>query len=54
MGIRGNRVVRIPLEECVADSRAINECLSARQFDRALELRGRSFNDVPRTPIARC
>ncbi len=45
MGIRGNRVVRIPLEECVADSRAINECLSARQFDRALELRGRSFNE---------
>jgi len=49
MGIRGNRVVRIPLEECVADSRQVNECLAARQFDRALELRGTSFNDSLRT-----
>jgi 6-phosphofructokinase 1 len=49
MGIRGNRVVRIPLEECVANSRQINECLAARQFDRALELRGTSFNDSLRT-----
>jgi 6-phosphofructokinase 1 len=49
MGIRGNRVVRIPLEECVANSRAVNECLSARQFDRALALRGEAFNDALRT-----
>jgi 6-phosphofructokinase 1 len=49
MGIRGNRVVRIPLEECVAESREINELLTARQFDRALELRGAGFNDALRT-----
>ena len=49
MGIRGNRVVRIPLGECVADSRRINEALAAREFDRALELRGASFNDALRT-----
>jgi 6-phosphofructokinase 1 len=46
MGIRGNRVVRIPLEACVSESREINKCLTARQFDRALELRGSSFNDA--------
>jgi 6-phosphofructokinase 1 len=49
MGMRGNRVVRIPLEECVADSRRINEALAACDFDRALELRGASFNDALRT-----
>jgi len=49
MGIRGNRVVRIPLEECVAESREIVECLAALQFDRALELRGAGFNDALRT-----
>jgi 6-phosphofructokinase 1 len=49
MGMRGNRVVRIPLDECVADSRRVNEALKAREFDRALELRGTSFNDALRT-----
>jgi 6-phosphofructokinase 1 len=49
MGIRGNRVVRIPLEECVADSRQVNVALEARSFARALELRGTSFNDALRT-----
>ncbi len=49
MGMRGNRVVRIPLDACVADSRHINEALAAREFDRALELRGTSFNDALRT-----
>jgi len=61
MGMRGNRAVRIPLEACVADSRAVNECLSSRQYARALDLRGPGFNDslatyrtlvraLPRTP----
>ena len=49
MGMRGNRVVRIPLDACVADSRQINEALAAREFDRALALRGPSFNDALRT-----
>ena len=49
MGMRGNRVVRIPLEECVAESRRVNEALEARDFDRALEMRGTSFNDALRT-----
>jgi 6-phosphofructokinase 1 len=49
IGIRGNRVVRIPLAECVAQTRDINEKLAARQFDRVLALRGRSFNDSVQT-----
>ena len=49
VGIRGNRVVRIPLTECVAQTRDINEKLAARQFDRVLALRGRSFNDSVET-----
>ena len=49
MGMRGNRVVRIPLDACVADSRRVNEALDAREFERALELRGASFNDALRT-----
>jgi len=47
--MRGNRVVRIPLEECVANSRRVNEALAARAFDQALEWRGESFNDALRT-----
>ena len=49
MGMRGNRVVRIPLGECVADSRRINEALEAREFERARDMRGGSFNDALRT-----
>jgi len=49
IGMRGNRVVRIPLEACVADSRRVNDALQAREFDRALERRGASFNDALRT-----
>ena len=43
IGMRGNRVVRIPLTECVSKSREINTLLEARDYARALELRGRSF-----------
>ena len=49
MGIRGNRVVHIPLGECVADSRTINDFLTARDYDGALRLRGASLNDALRT-----
>jgi len=49
MGMRGNRVVRIPLGECVADSRRVNEALESREFERARDMRGPSFNDALRT-----
>lgn len=49
VGIRGNRIVRVPLTECVAQTREINRLLEAREFDRALALRGTAFNDAWRT-----
>ncbi len=49
IGMRGNRVVRIPLAECVAKTREINDLLGAGVFDRALEARGPSFNTAFRT-----
>ncbi len=49
IGIRGNRAVRLPLAECVFRTREINSLLEAQQYDRALELRGSSFNTALRT-----
>ena len=49
MGIRGNRVVHIPLDECVAASRSVNERLTARDYEGAMRLRGASLNDALRT-----
>ncbi len=44
IGMRGNRVVRIPLTECVSKTREINRLLESREYAKALELRGNSFN----------
>ena len=45
IGIQGNRVVRIPLTECVSKTCDINQKLVSGQFARALALRGSSFVD---------
>ena len=49
IGMRGNRVVRIPLAECVSKTREINRLLKARSYAKALELRGSSFNTALRS-----
>jgi 6-phosphofructokinase 1 len=49
IGMRGNRVVRIPLAECVAKSREINTLLESHDYAKALELRGSSFNTALRS-----
>ncbi len=49
VGIRGNRIVRIPLSECVSDTRAINLHLQNKEHAKALSLRGTAFNDAWRT-----
>lgn len=49
IGMRGNRVTRMPLTECVARTREINALLEAHEYDRALELRGNSFRTSLRT-----
>jgi 6-phosphofructokinase 1 len=43
IGVRGNRVVHIPLTECVSKTREINTALGARDYARVMELRGHSF-----------
>jgi 6-phosphofructokinase 1 len=43
IGVRGNRVVALPLAECVTKTREINSALEARHFERAMELRGHGF-----------
>jgi 6-phosphofructokinase 1 len=49
IGIRGNRVVRLALAECVSQTREINRLLESREYDKALALRGTAFNDAWRT-----
>ncbi len=43
IGVRGNRVVHIPLAECVAKTREINSLLEAHEYQRAAEARGHGF-----------
>ena len=45
VGMRYNRVTRLPLMECVAQTRAVADAIAARADDRALELRGSSFKE---------
>ena len=49
MGIRGNRLIRIPLSECVSQTREINRLLESHDYAKALALRGTAFNDAWRT-----
>jgi 6-phosphofructokinase 1 len=49
IGVRGNRVVTIPLAECVSKTCEINARLEAGEYARALELRGNSFVTALRT-----
>ncbi|THD29146.1 putative pyrophosphate-dependent phosphofructo-1-kinase [Fasciola hepatica] len=43
ISLDGNQAVRVPLVRCVEKTRMVGEALKARQFDRAVELRGTSF-----------
>jgi 6-phosphofructokinase 1 len=43
IGVRGNRVVQIPLTECVSKTREINMLLEGHEYARATELRGHAF-----------
>ncbi len=45
IGIRGHRVVRSPLMECVKATREVADAIKANDVDRAMELRGGSFSD---------
>jgi 6-phosphofructokinase 1 len=45
IGIRDNRITRSPLMQCVEQTRSVARAIAARDFDRAAELRGRSFRE---------
>jgi len=45
IGMRYNRVTRLPLMECVKKTQAVAEAISERNFDLAMDLRGGSFKE---------
>lgn len=49
IGIRENRITTAPLMECVARTRAVAEAIEAKDYDRAMALRGASFGEGFRT-----
>ncbi len=49
IGMRYNRVSRLPLMECVRQTRVVAEAISSRDYNRAMELRGGSFKEAFRT-----
>ncbi len=46
MGFHNNRVTRVPLMPAVEQTRAVAAALSARDFDRAIQLRSPSFQET--------
>lgn len=45
IGMKGNRVTRLPLMECVEKTRAINVAIKECNFTEAMELRGSGFKE---------
>lgn len=46
IGIRNNRMTRIPLMESVRNTQAVADAVEAKDFERAMELRSTSFKDA--------
>jgi 6-phosphofructokinase 1 len=49
IGLKGNKIVNTPLEECLRKTKEINEAVKNCEFDRAMELRGNSFREAFQT-----
>ncbi len=45
IGMRGNRITKLPLMKCVAKTRAVTDAIRNKDFTKAMELRGASFAD---------
>lgn len=45
IGLKGNKIVNTPLEECLHKTREVNEAVEQRDFNRAMELRGNTFRE---------
>jgi 6-phosphofructokinase 1 len=46
IALRNNRIVRLPLMECVRKTERVNEALQERDYESAMALRGKSFSDA--------
>jgi 6-phosphofructokinase 1 len=46
IGFKGNRVVRLPLMECVEKTQAVAAAIEAKDYAKAMELRSSSFTDA--------
>lgn len=49
IGMRGNRIIRSPLQPCVEQTRRIAAAMASRDFDTAMTLRGQNFQTAFRT-----
>lgn len=49
IGMRGNRIVRSPLMQCVEQTNAVADAIAAHNYEKAMELRGGSFREAFRT-----
>lgn len=49
IGFKGNRLIRLPLMECVEKTHAVADAIAAKDYARAMELRSSSFTDAFRT-----
>ena len=46
IGIRQNRIQRVPLMQCVEQTRAVAQMIGEQNYARAMELRGGSFTEM--------
>jgi 6-phosphofructokinase 1 len=49
IGMRGNRIIRSPLQPCVEQTKRITAATASRDFDTAMTLRGQNFQTAFRT-----
>jgi len=46
IGIRNNRMTRLPLVDCVEKTLAVGEAIAAKDYEKAMDLRSSSFKDA--------
>ncbi len=49
IGLKGNKITRYPLEECLQKTQEIGDAIKKCDFERAMELRGRGFREAFQT-----
>jgi len=49
IGIKNNRMTRIPLMDCIQKTQAVAEAINAKDYEHAMDLRSSSFRDAFRT-----